>query len=627
MSLRGQYLRVVGLIVLALTLVAVLQQFLDSYLAGDSLKAVRLTETTQGTEQLPQSWQVERGTIETRVFSFDVYIDTTPDAQLAIYFPAFEQRLKVEINQHPLVASELTNSWFGPLTLATAFIELPAGVLRQGHNEVEVSVEAGPLVSATLSPFLIGETDALRSVANLRKFVGVDLAEMLLGIHFLMIFMCLIALWEHPQESGFKWLMISLIPSTLFSFGIMSDYIPSFYLLTPTLFISSVVTSAALYGFSFAVEGKSPPRWLIPGVCLYLVVLIPTALLFPSALRALVFLLVIPLFILFLFAGLWRFIGLVVRYQGVGYFWICIGIALVLFSTLRDWSMRAGLINDGVFLWTSPVRTLLLVGVCTFLLSRMGSRTEALRISNDEITQRLQERETELDDLYRRRQLSKQREAVAEERARILKELHDGVAGQLVVISTLASKREPDADAIRVTAKNALTDLRSVVTTLAIKETDLLQILGIFREKYLSQLDSLGVSVHWNLLHAPDVYGFNSQDALNLTRILQEALNNAVKHSDLESISVSAEELELNPGNLAVKLTFESHGVGGFEPVNLGQGLNNIAQRADQLGASVDFVPLVGGLSLEVFFRVERRESDNRLWLDRAGNEFDMTSS
>lgn len=628
MRLNTRYLKLVGVLLLTMPLVWFLQQSLNYYFAGESINphnSYTLAETSDGKGDLPQSWHIQRGNIETRVFNFEINLNLPTDARQAIYFPAFDQRLRVEINGKSLNDRELLDSWYGPLTLATAFVELPTGMLRTGKNEIKVSVEAGPLITASLAPFLIGDFDELLPVAKLRKFMGVDLAEMLLGIHFLLVVIVFSAMWQHPLERGFRWILLALIPSTLFSLGVMADYIPQILELTPFLFTLSVLTAAGLYGFSYAIDDLEPPRWLRPLLVVYLAVVVPITWFFPGVVREVVFIAVIPLFLFLLAATLHRTIHLSVTPGGAGYYWITFGVALVLLCTIRDWLFRAGLITDGVFLWTSPVRSIVLIGVTIVLLARMGSRTEAVRLSNLEITERLWEQEQELEKLYVRREKSKEREAIAQERYRILKELHDGVAGQLVVISTLAAKSDLDAEAIRSVSRSALIDLRTVVNTLAIKETDLLQILGIFREKYLSQLESLGVKINWDLLHSPEVFGFNSQDALNLIRILQEALNNSVKHSELSAISVSVKELENDDSEQpVVQLCFESQGTAAFEPVKLGLGLRNIAERAEQFGASVDFEPTFEGLRVVLLIRVKRSDAGAKFWLDREGYRFDL---
>lgn len=627
MTGRKRFLRVAGLILLALPIVVLLQQSLNAYFAGSTVNAISLRQTSDGLIDLPQSWQVQFGKIETRVYHFEIDLPNPIDARQAIYFPAFEQRLQVVINGQELKDSSLSDSWYGPLSLATALVKLPEAMLRRGINTIDVSVEAGPLLSAGLAPFLIGDYAELNYVGKLREFLGSDLAEMLLGIHFLLILIVFIALSQHPREHGFKWILLALIPSTLFSLGVLADYIPRILELTPLLFTLSVVTPAALFGFTYAIEDTRPPSWLAPLLVVYLITVTPIVWYFPEVTRQLVFIFVLPLFLLFLLAALYRTIHLSASLGGVGYHFIAFGIALVLLCTVRDWSVRTGLLTDGVFLWTSPVRSIVLIGITIVLLARMGSRSEADRISNLSISARLKEQEVELEQLHTRREKSRQREAIYQERQRILKDLHDGVAGQLAVISTLASKAEMDGDAIRSVCKSALVDLRTVVNTLSIKETDLIHILGVFRDKYLSQLDSTGVKIKWDLLHSPDVFGFSSEDALNLIRILQEAMNNALKHSELSLISVSLELVD-DPDSerLVTKLSFDSEGSGEFRPGALGLGLRNIAERAEQFGASVDFVPCPQGLRVELDINVKRSAEDGRLWLDRESYEvgFDL---
>lgn len=88
---------------------------------------------------------------------------------------------------------------------------------------------------------------------------------------------------------------------------------------------------------------------------------------------------------------------------------------------------------------------------------------------------------------------------------------------------------------------------------------------------------------------------------LAIHRIIQEQLNNVIKYSKAQSVSV---KLGVNKGLLTLKIADD--GI-GFDPkrINPGVGLRSIAKRIEQLGGTMHIESHIGkGCRLDVSFRV-----------------------
>src|SRR5690606_41289387 len=96
------------------------------------------------------------------------------------------------------------------------------------------------------------------------------------------------------------------------------------------------------------------------------------------------------------------------------------------------------------------------------------------------------------------------RDALAAERVRLMSDLHDGIAGQLMSIVALGEQdASPGGDAsiraeITRACHRALTDLRLVVDSMEDVGDDLGMMLVAFRDRVEPQLRRSGVRLDWH---------------------------------------------------------------------------------------------------------------------------------
>ena len=179
--------------------------------------------------------------------------------------------------------------------------------------------------------------------------------------------------------------------------------------------------------------------------------------------------------------------------------------------------------------------------------------------------------------------------AAGEERARMAREIHDGVSQTLFMLSmsletgqVLAQKESAEktgnhlASLIPI-ARGALTELRNSMynlTPLAEGEQTLAQALEQLVRDYQS---ATGLQLK---LSSEDDFTEPPAHALGVYRMAQEALANACKHSQASTIEVllSATGVEITDDGT------------GFDPgeVSRGRGLGNLERRAEELGIRLD---------------------------------------
>ena len=204
-------------------------------------------------------------------------------------------------------------------------------------------------------------------------------------------------------------------------------------------------------------------------------------------------------------------------------------------------------------------------------------------------------------------------EAVAAERARISRELHDIIGHSMSVIALQAGaaeqlvRRDPDAAeehlrAVQRTTRAALTEMRRLMGVLRENEPEYAPQPGLHEVAALAAEAGLDVSVHVE----GDAMEIPESIDLAAYRIVQESLTNARKHAGASSARVVVRygdadvEIEVtNPPGPRPLLNGDSGGM----------GLVGMRERVRLFGGTVEAVPLPdGGFAVRARLPVEAPE-------------------
>lgn len=207
------------------------------------------------------------------------------------------------------------------------------------------------------------------------------------------------------------------------------------------------------------------------------------------------------------------------------------------------------------------------------------------------------ERERELEANYQKIRWMEQEKAVVDERERIMRDIHDGFGGHLV--STLAMLERPDARiaVIKENIQDALNDLRLVIDSLDFDSQDITTALGMFRSRNSRKIKQAGFELRWAVEDIDTPPGFGAEKTLQLLRIVQEAITNAIKHSSGNTITVSTGMDDLS-GHSFVQIA--DNGVGMPETYQPGKGLASMRKRAATINATIDIGHNLAGAGTQV---------------------------
>ncbi len=196
------------------------------------------------------------------------------------------------------------------------------------------------------------------------------------------------------------------------------------------------------------------------------------------------------------------------------------------------------------------------------------------------VGQREQEIVANLEEMQRRERAT----LLLEERARIMRDMHDGIGGQLLGLVLQAKANKLSGDSLVQGLEESLADLRVIVDSLEQGDGSLATVLGAFRARIEPRVEAAGAQLIWEIGDVGDAPGFGPDRALQLYRILQEACTNALKHGKPRRIAVTLARND----NGGIELSLSDDGQ-GFEPASAsnGRGLSNMRYRAERIGAQL----------------------------------------
>jgi signal transduction histidine kinase len=177
-------------------------------------------------------------------------------------------------------------------------------------------------------------------------------------------------------------------------------------------------------------------------------------------------------------------------------------------------------------------------------------------------------------------------QAEEEEKKKIARELHDGLGQQLVLLNLLLQNLTPVAsdeaalEQIKQLLQGSIQELREMAYNLLppALEKGFLNAL----ERFAHRINATGkMTLTLSIADQINEESFVNVDRFNLYRIVQEVLNNALKHSKASEISISIQPIE----GSKISLVVIDNGVGfNSEGLNEGLGMQNMKHRMDMAG-------------------------------------------
>lgn len=514
---------------------------------------------------------------------YRVEIAAPPSA--ALYVPLINRPVTVKVDDETLYDSADDVVWAGPAVTTPFFVRLPPPRRPGEPYRMTFTVRPGPFAAPTyVSEFYVGSADALSPTFKWRQFVDVDLRTVALAAQSLLAAGVLLAWFLRPHNALLSWLAALLALTVIVTPGMYLGFRPAFWKFHPYVLALAPAYALTAVAVSFQLLDIRPPRTLVRGILPVTAVMLvlavigtPLALRIVAGMAASAFCVcAVAACAIIAWGALWR--------GDPDARIMLVAAALISWCLLRDVYVFATLPHQPFRLHSPHAGLPYVISLCAVLGRRMADSFDRLDRSNEVLNVRLAEREAELAALSRLERIEAARLVREQERARLTRDLHDGISGHLVSIIALSERSETPQ--IEQAARDALNDLRLVIYSLDIGERELRLALASFRERLEPQLHRLGVALGWSMASLPEVSGVTPGNALTVLRILQEAITNALKHGPARRIAVRGGTAA--DGRAAIIIDNDGQ---PFAADSRGRGLDNMHLRAAKLNAVLIMKP------------------------------------
>lgn len=491
---------------------------------------------------------------------------------------------------------------------------LGSGLIERGDNELLLELRSQPRVDALvrLGALLVGPREVLESYHLHHERVQRDGARLALALLFAVgLFVIPIAL-ARSGETANRWFVAALLGVAPYIANFATTWRLGSEQTWFTLIHSALAFSLfALVRCSLGMLGRAAPRrlWLAPGCAVLLLLLAQQP--FPHDGRLLL-MMACRVVLLVLLGGFvviwWR--GRRVPVQPDGRWFAAAGLLLIvfgLFDAARPLLRFMTYPNGYVLHWAVLYLTLLMFAA---LLTRILVALRETEAARERLAEALDLRTRELEAEFSRRRRAEQANTLAQERQRIMRDMHDGVGGQLVALIALSERGDVGAVQVGERLRRTLEDLRLMIDSLDAVCADLSVALGMFRTRMEPMIGGQGPVVHWRTAQLPDLPPAAPGVVLHVLRILQEALANALKHAQAKEVVIGA---DWNSRQLRIEV--RDDGIGGAgRSHSTGRGLASMQGRAREIGAVLDIDSGDGGTTVVLLVDVPASAIDDQDW-------------
>ena len=557
----------------------------------------RLTLADHGasrTVTLPAFVPVRERMSDPAVFStrFD-WSRSGADEAWSVYVPRFTNGVEIVVNGIEIMDSRRDPSANRPDRATPEIAIIPASLLREGANDLTIRLFAWGPLSGFLAPLFIGPDDLLRPYYEKRTLVFVTL-PMVFAAWEGMLALILIVLWlVRRREPAYGVLAAAMALGALQPFLQTTIDAPAHPALNATLLASAPLESSLVVAFAILFFTRRWPPYaaliFVPGIVITLIGLFGS----PETLRTAFLVAGIP-GIAFNWLLLAAVVGWAERRRGdVPSLLLGCAVTILMTCLAHDVLSVAQILPDRRIFFSRLSSSVMLIAIGAGLTWRFARALNRVDGFAAHLVIRLREAEEKLRASFAREQEQARAAELARERTRLMRDLHDGLGGQLVSIVARSERGEGTGE-IGEAARAALKDLRLVIDSMDDIGGDLLLALGSWRDRVAAQLRPHEIALDWHITPPglPVHPELRPSHVIQIVRILDEAVTNAVKHAGAKSITVRIATLTDASGPYG-SITVRDDGK-GFAPAaggsdrTAGRGLRNMQTRAARCGATCE---------------------------------------
>jgi signal transduction histidine kinase len=216
--------------------------------------------------------------------------------------------------------------------------------------------------------------------------------------------------------------------------------------------------------------------------------------------------------------------------------------------------------------------------------------------SNEILAARLEEQDAELARSYDAQKQMLQRQVVLEERQRIVRDMHDGIGGQLLGLMLQVRSGDVEKKQVEEGLQSSIADLRLIVDSMDTADDGLADTLRSFEHRVRAQVEAAGMTLRVEHGLDDSKSGPGPRPTLQILRILQEAVTNAMRHSSGSEIAF----ISRYDDDGLIRIVIKDNGTGMPADIKGGRGLASMRNRALAVGGTLEIEALEPGTALSL---------------------------
>ena len=480
-------------------------------------------------------------------------------------------------------------------------LQIPPSVLTRGENRIDSVIVFGLSRFAMTPPPVIGEYAAMEAAYAWYSYLKTEARIISIVVGLVVSLFLAIALLRSNKKEFLAWLFLLSLGWTLHSLFFRWADMP-FHGEYRALFYALVTFSLSACWPLFVHAWSARPLRYFSTAMLFLFLIgvanICYWLIIDQSINAFTHTeSVLDQFgLVFIAATLFRLIWHFIKIQEETRYWEA--ALLILLASLMAFFLFNTLIYDHhtpYLVLSQPLFLLAFVAIIfarNFRLFQSSGQIAAL------LQTQLDDRTAELAVAHTREKQLVRKQAHDEERQRIMRDMHDGLGSHLMSMLMMAKRGKAKHDEYAVGLQLVIDEMRLMIDSMDSVGESLSAALAIFKKRVIPRAKNAGFNIGWNNEAEAAMPDFTPRDVLQVFRILQEAVTNALKHSGGDEIDIAIMPHEGE--DYALRILVTDNGVGLSDPRKRGRGLNNMRNRAKGISADLDVTDNGSGVEVRL---------------------------
>ncbi len=540
--------------------------------------------------RLPHEWRDDADHSNAALYQITFDLERLPTVTWSVALPTVRYNVALNLNDQDLGSAGRMERPVARNVRSALIFVLPADALRVGSNHLSIELRRAPDGIGYLDRVLVGPDASLRNRVGEHNFRRVMIPKGISALVLLMALVIGVLAYVRSEDREYLFYCLATLIWSVHSLGYFIADVPVSDRFFDWLRFTSMGLFAYVAGVLYVHRYMNLHHPFLERRLLLLVVATALAMsvLNDGAFYFFAYYVWHPLCLLMAAYGLMRMMYR--AWQRTDFeLHVIASSALALFvfgnhDLLMTWGIAPW--HRGYVLHYAMAYALGLF--CAVLLKRFVSALNEAERLNQALEISVTETREELADTYVKNRALENRRAVTEERDRIMRDMHDGMGGQLITTLALIEEKQADLPRVANALRGALQDLRLMIDSLDVAGEDITTMLGMFRARMEPSLEAHDIALRWHVEPVGEIPNFGSAKALHVLRILQEAVTNVIKHSQATEVVLTAKDRARVGGGRQVSIEVRDNGVGFVKDNLAGRGMSNMKSRALNIGAMLD---------------------------------------